>query len=252
MFELGLFENPYVDPEKAKQVVGKEEFVAAGLRAQVRSVVLLKNANQVLPVGSQKKIYIANIDKTAAARYGTVVDDPKQADVALIRITTPAIVYPFGGGFGFGGGGGGRGPGARGPGGRGANPEAARGAGASAATPVPTVIGNTLAYTGSANQAQLDDVLKLAASGTPTVVCVDMDRPTILTEFIDQVSGVVATFGITDDAFLEVVFGKHAPSGKLPYDLPRDMPSVTAQAADAAHDLEDPLFKFGFGLTYEK
>jgi len=253
MFELGLFENPYVDPEKAKQVVGNEQFVAAGRQAQVRSVVLLKNDGQVLPVASQKKIYVANLDKTVAGRYGTVVDDPKQADVAVIRITTPAIVYPFGGGFGFGGAAraGGRGPGGRGPGGRGANPDAGRGGGPVALT-VRTVIGNTLAYSGSANQAQLDDVLKLAASGTPTVVCVDMDRPTILTEFIDQVSGVVATFGITDDAFLDVLFGKHAPGGKLPFDLPRDMPSVAAQAADAAHDLEDPLFKFGFGLTYGK
>jgi beta-glucosidase len=53
-------------------------------------------------------------------------------------------------------------------------------------------------------------------------------------------------------ALLDVVFGKHEPTGKLPYDLPSDIPSVAAQAADAAHDLEDPLFKFGFGLTYRK
>jgi beta-glucosidase len=219
-----------------------------------QQLALQRRAGQVLPVASQKKIYVANLDKTVAGRYGTVVDDPKQADVALIRITTPAIVYPFGGGFGFGGaaGAGGHGPGGRGPGGRGANPDAGRGGGRPGARTVPTVIGNTPAYSGSANQAQLDDVLKLAASGTPTVVCVDMDRPTILTEVIDQVSGVVATFGTTDDAFLDVVFGKHAPSGKLPFDLPRDMPSVAAQASDAAHDLEDPLFKFGFGLTYGK
>ncbi len=242
MFELGLFENPYVDPEKAKQEVGSERFAAAGFQAQVRSVVLLKNAKDVLPVAQQKKIYVANIDKAVAARYGTVVDDPKDADVALIRITTPAIVYPFGGSFGFGGGGGG---------GRGGG--AGRGGGSgSAGVTVPTVVGNTLAYTGSANQAQLNDVLKLAASGTPTVVCVDMDRPTILTEFIDQVAGVFATFGISDAAFLDVVFGKQSPSGKLPYDLPSDMPSVAAQAPDAAHDLEDPLFRFGFGLTYRK
>jgi len=249
MFELGLFENPYVDPQNAKEVVGNDRFVAAGLQAQVRSVVLLKNANQVLPVAPQKKIYVANIDKAVAARYGTVVDDPKQADVALIRITTPPIVYPFGGGFSFGMAGG------RGAGGRGANPFGGAAPGserASGAVTVPTVLGNTLAYTGSANQAQLDEVLKLAASGTPTVVCVDMDRPTILTEFIDQVSGVFATFGISDGAFLDVVFGKHAPTGKLPFDLPSDMPSVAAQAPDAAHDLEDPLFKFGFGLTYGK
>jgi beta-glucosidase len=249
MFALGLFENPYADPEQAKQVVGNERFVEAGRRAQMRSVVLLKNANNILPLAAQKKIYVANIDKGSAARYGAVVDDPKQADVALIRITTPAIVYPFGGGFGFGGRAG------RAGGGRGGNPDSAaagRGRDSAAVVTVPTVIGNTLAYTGSANQRQLDDVLRLAASGTPTVVWVDMDRPTILTEFIDQVSGVFATFGITEDALLAVAFGRHAPTGKLPFDLPSDMPSVAAQAPDAAHDLEDPLFRFGFGLTYGK
>jgi len=249
MFALGLFENPYADPEQARQVVGNERFVEAGRQAQMSSVVLLKNANNILPLAARKKIYVANIDKGSAARYGAVVDDPKQADVALIRITTPAIVYPFGGGFGFGGRAG------RAGGGRGANTDpaaAGRGRDSAAVVTVPTVIGNTLAYTGSANQRQLDDVLKLAASGTPTVVWVDMDRPTVLTEFIDQVSGVFATFGITDDALLAVAFGMHAPMGKLPFDLPSDMPSVAAQAPDAAHDLEDPLFRFGFGLTYGK
>ena len=257
-FQLGLFENPYVDPAKAKEVVGNPRFVAAGHLAQERSIVLLKNAGSVLPVAAGRKLYVQNIDKAVAAQYGTVVDDPKGADVALIRITTPAIVYPFGGGFGFGAGGGrgggGRGGGGRGAGGRGGtgSGEPAGRGGAAAPVTVPTVLGNTLAYTGSANQSQLDDVLKLASTGTPTIVCVDMDRPAILTEFIDQAAGVFAAFGADDAALLDVVFGRHEPTGKLPYDLPADMPSVAAQAADAAHDLEDPLFKFGFGLTYAK
>jgi len=62
---------------------------------------------------------------------------------------------------------------------------------------------------------------------------------------------VFATFGIEDSALLDVIFGKQKPTGKLPYDLPSDMPSVAAQAGDAAHDLGDPLFKFGYGLTYQ-
>lgn len=258
-FQLGLFENPYVDPEKTREIVGNDRFAAAGRLAQRRGIVLLKNAGNVLPAAEARKIFVQNVDKSVTARYGTVVDDPAEADLVLIRISTPAIVYPFGGGFGFPGvgGGGARGGSGRGGVGRG---EAGRGgsgrgsaasSGTAAATvTVPTVLGNTLAYTGSANQAQLDDVLKLAASGKPTVVCVDMDRPTILTEFIDQVAGVFAVFGADDAALLDVVFGKHRPTGKLPFDLPSDMPSVAAQAADAAHDLEDPLFKFGFGLTY--
>ena len=106
------------------------------------------------------------------------------------------------------------------------------------------------ALTGSANQAELDAVLKLAKTGKPVVVVVEMDRPTILTEFIDEVKGVVATFGVEEESLFRVLYGKAAVTGKLPFDLPSDMPSVAAQAADAAHDLEDPLFRFGFGLRY--
>jgi beta-glucosidase len=239
MFRLGLFENPYVDPENTRKLVGNPEYVQAGFQAQVRSVVLLKNANDILPLPAGKKIFAQHIDAAAAAKYGTVVDDPKQADFALIKITTPAIVYPFGGGFGFGGG-------ARG-GGREGGQRARAGA-----VEVPLVLGNTLAYTGSANQKQLEDVLKLAAAGTPVIVCVEMDRPTILTEFIDEVQGVLASFGVTDAAWLAVAFGEQQAAGKLPFDLPSDMPSVAAQNADAAHDLEDPLFRFGFGLRYKR
>lgn len=242
-FQLGLFENPYVDPDKAREIVGRDEYVKAGYLAQVRSVVLLKNSGGILPLPAGKKIYVQNLDAQAAGRYGTVAGDPKQADFALIKITTPAIVYPFGGGFGFGGGArAGAGEARRG------RPEAA-GAGT---VQIPLVLGNTLAYTGSANQKQLDDVLKLAAAGVPTIVCVEMDRPTILTEFIDSVAGVFATFGVTDGAWLSVVFGEHKPEGRLPFNLPSDMPSVAAQSADAAHDLEDPLFRFGFGLRYNR
>ncbi len=238
MFDLGLFENPYVDPDQAKHIAGSAEFVAAGQKAQDRSVVLLKNSPQTLPFPVAKKIFLQNLDPQAASPYGTVVTDITQADLAIIRITTPAIVYPFGGSFVI--------PGAGGPGGP-------RGAGRSPNAPavnIRPVLGNTLAYTGSANQAELDAVLKLASSGKPVVVCVDMDRPTILTEFIDQVPAVLASFGVSDHSLFRIVFGKSAPTGKLPFDLPSDMPSVMSQAADAAHDFSDPLFKFGFGLTY--
>jgi len=77
-----------------------------------------------------------------------------------------------------------------------------------------------------------------------------MDKPVILTEFIDSVPVVIGAFGAADPALLDVVFGKAAPVGKLPFDLPADMPSVMAQAADVPFDFDDTLFRFGFGLTY--
>ncbi len=222
MFQLGMFENPYVDPERAKALVGSQKFVEAGHAAQVKSVVLLKNSNNVLPAASAKNVYLENIDRASVAGYATVVDTPKEASLAIIKINTPAIVYPFGGTF-FG----------RGPVG-----------------PVQTVLGNTLAYEGSANQKELDAVKKLAASGVPVLVVVNMDRPAILTEFIGEVAAVIAGFSVNDRAVMDVVFGKHSPSGKLPYNLPHDMPSVMANAEDASHDIAQPLFEFGFGLTY--
>ena len=96
----------------------------------------------------------------------------------------------------------------------------------------------------------LDGIRKVAATGTPTVVIVNLDKPVILTEFIDNVAGVFGAFGASDAALLDVVFGKARPTGKLPFDLPSDMPSVMAQAADVPFDMDDPLFKFGFGLSY--
>ncbi len=67
--------------------------------------------------------------------------------------------------------------------------------------------------------------------------------------FVDEVAGIYGTFGASDAALLEVVFGKAKVTGKLPFDLPSDMPSVMAQAADVPFDAVDPPFRFGFGLT---
>jgi len=232
MFRMGLFENPYVDPDVAKNTVASAKFLEAGLAAQVKSTVLLKNANNVLPVAANRKIYVDGVNRDVAARYGTVVDDPKSADLAIIRVASPSTTYPYGGAFAGGGGG--------------------RGGATPAPAPPVSTYGVTLAYGNAANWQVLDSIRKLAASGTPTVVVVNMDKPVILTEFIDSVPAVLAAFGASDAALLDVIFGRHSPSGKLPFDLPSDMPSVMAQAADVPFDMDDPLFKFGFGLTYSR
>jgi beta-glucosidase len=232
IFQMGLVEDPYVDPETAKATVASQKNLDAGYAAQQKSFVLLKNDKDLLPMGAGKKIYVEGINRTAAAKFGTVVEDPKGADLAIIRVASPSTTYPYGGTFA----GGGVGRGQTGP---------------APATPVAPY-GITLAYSNAANFAVLDSIRKLAASGTPTVVVVNMDRPVILTEFIDGVAAVFGAFGGTDFALLDVIFGKAAATGKLPFDLPADMPSVMAQAADVPFDYDDTLFKFGFGLTYAR
>jgi beta-glucosidase len=94
-FRLGLFDNPYVDISQVNSTVGKPAFVEAGENAQRKSLVLLKNASQFLPLTDTPKIYIENIDPDIAARFGKVVEKPTQADLAIIRIEAP--YYPHDG-----------------------------------------------------------------------------------------------------------------------------------------------------------
>ncbi len=93
-FQLGLFDNPFVDVSNAEKIVGNPEFRAAGELAQRKSIVLLKNDTTekvaVLPLKEGIKIYLENIDPAKAAKYGTVVEKPEQADFAIIRLKTPS------------------------------------------------------------------------------------------------------------------------------------------------------------------
>ena len=54
MFALGLFDNPYVDPARADEVIANEEFIAAAEEAHRRSVVLLKNHAGSLPLRADR------------------------------------------------------------------------------------------------------------------------------------------------------------------------------------------------------
>ena len=92
-FRLGLFDQPFVDPDAAEQIVGNERFREAGELAQRRSFVLLKNApgnsGVTLPLRGRPKLYVENIAPEVAAAYGEVVATPAQADVAILRLKAP-------------------------------------------------------------------------------------------------------------------------------------------------------------------
>jgi beta-glucosidase len=91
-FTLGLFDNPYVDVAKAEQIVGKEEWKKLGEETQRKSFTLLKNDKSVLPLTEGKhKIYVENINNEVAAKYGTIVKTPAEADIAIIRLKAPWI-----------------------------------------------------------------------------------------------------------------------------------------------------------------
>jgi beta-glucosidase len=96
------------------------------------------------------------------------------------------------------------------------------------------------------------DVLEhVAAIGAqvPTVVDVFLDRPAILEPVVDSAAAVVANFGASARALLDVLTGEATPQGHLPFEIPRSMDAVRASRSDVPFDTEDPLFRFGHGLS---
>ena len=210
-FRLGLFENPYVDPEQARTIVGCPEHQAAADVAQRKSIVLLKNRVSVggttLPLSPGTKVYVEGIDPSIAAEYGPVVDRLEAADVAILRVQTP---FETGPGF-FG-----------------------------------RIHHGNLAFQGEA-LGHLQDVMR----AKPAVIDIYLDRPAVIPELEAEAAALLGSFGASDRALLDVLFGQFAPSGKLPFELPSSMEAVGRQKEDVPYDSENPLFGFGFGLSYD-
>jgi beta-glucosidase len=95
-FTLGLFDDPYVDPDHAAATVGNAEFVAAGAEAQRRAYTLLINRDQILPLRKGRRLYVEGVSEEIASRYGDVVSHPGDADVALLRLKAPYEPRPSG------------------------------------------------------------------------------------------------------------------------------------------------------------
>ena len=94
--------------------------------------------------------------------------------------------------------------------------------------------------------------MRAVAASVPTVVDVFLDRPAILTPFVDEVAAIVANWGANPRAVLDVLTGAAEPKGRLPFDLPSSMAAVEANRPDVPFDTADPLFRFGHGLRYER
>lgn len=88
-FELGLFDDPFIDVDAAPQVVGSADAVALGLRTQARSLVVATNPVGALPLRDRPRAYLEGIDAEVAAHYADVVSRPEDADICLVRVGAP-------------------------------------------------------------------------------------------------------------------------------------------------------------------
>lgn len=210
-FQLGLFDNPYVDEAAVAEVVGAPSFRAAGEAAQRRSVVLLKNgqAGELLPLRGRPKLYIENVAPEVAARYGDIVGTPAEADYAILRLATP-YDPPRGAGF------------------------------------LESFFHQGDLEFKGVEKERILDILRT----TPTIVDIYLERAAVIPEIAAACAGLLGTFSVSDEVVLDAIFGRFNPGGKLPIELPSSMAAVRAQKEDVPHDSENPLFPFGYGLSY--
>jgi len=92
--------------------------------------------------------------------------------------------------------------------------------------------------------------IKRITAAVPTVLTVTLDRPAILTGVRYRATALLANFGVSDDALLDVITGVAQPQGRLPFELPSSMAEVEAQKSDLQNDTAHPLYPIGFGRRY--
>jgi beta-glucosidase len=96
-FVLGLFDQPFVDEDRAAIVLERADHHAAGRRAQQRAVTLLANDGGTLPLTSGVTVYAEGFGDGAFDGHATVVDTPTDAEIAIIRLGTPWVPRGDGG-----------------------------------------------------------------------------------------------------------------------------------------------------------
>jgi beta-glucosidase len=229
-FELGLFENPYVDVDSSEKTVNNEKFREKAALAHRKSIVLLRNTNDALPVKPKTKVYFESLQRSTRGPASDIpnvymsndnryeiefVKTPKEADLAILW------VQPTGNAL-FG------------------------------STGAPISL--------SLSKCSVDvNYVNRISSGKPTVLIINYTNPWVINEIYNDktrnVVGVLATFGTTADALLDIVTGKFNPTGKMPFSTPTSDEAVTNQKEDVPGYMEGEgyaLFNYDEGLSYNK
>lgn len=232
IFALGLFENPYVDEERAAEIIGAPEVSAMGENAQIHSVTLLRNDRGVLPLDPSRSVKVypfvtgrTKIEQvqakfeTALAQVwpdATVVSSPEDADLAIVWARPEIALFE------------------------------------------DDRDGVSLSVDPRDNGVDVDRVRQIE-DAAPTLLLVNMTNPWLLTELEPGAAAVAATFEIQPENLLRSLSGQEGgPQGALPFavpasaqvieDSPRDVPGKLLGEDYAHEDASGRRYTYGFGL----
>lgn len=271
IFRTGLVENAYLDIAHSEQQYGIVEYQEKGFAAQLKSIVMVKNQQQALPMAKKKKVYIPNrirpegknwfgqtipavnelpILPETVAKYFELVVTPQEADFAIVMMESPKS-YGYNKTEGY-------------------VPVTlqyrpytavnARETSIAGGDPLEKTLDR--GYRGKTNvaenEADLDQLIttKEAMGDKPVVVTLDSNNPTVPVEFEAYAASILIHFGATNEALLKTISGEAEPSGLLPFQMPRDMETVETQQEDVPHDMipyTDQVgnsYDFAFGMNF--
>ncbi|MGC5629193.1 glycoside hydrolase family 3 N-terminal domain-containing protein [Georgenia sp. Z1344] len=296
LFRLGLFEDPYVDPDVATATIGNEENRKVGLETQRDSLVLLENQETedgpVLPLQADSDVYIlGDFTEETVESYGFDVTDgnveegeerPSAADSDYVLISMTASAdgsdyvsnsEEFGLNPEFG----------VNPsvidGIRGLDGESLWGAsdacvthGAESCTDDGLRFGGSypwesiiLDFTGmeaaeswevTPSLETIQEVMAEVDDPSQVILQVYFRQPYVLDEEsgLRDAGAILAGFGVSDTALMDVLTGEHAPQGRMPFALAGTPEAILEQDTDAPgyeETTDGALYPFGYGLTYE-
>ncbi|MFE9691876.1 glycoside hydrolase family 3 protein [Micromonospora sp. NPDC005806] len=233
MFALGLFENPYVDPQLAQKIAESPRSQAKADEAHRKSIVLMRNDQDLLPLTDANvattRLYVEVVTGTNAAAQTAALKeligetDPTVRIVDNLAEATAALVW---------------------------------------VRPNTYEISDTEGVSIELNANTGVDVARVREieATVPTILAINMVNPWVINEIEPDAAAVVATFNVKADALVDVLRGRFNPTGRLPLTVPKNSAAVENNASDVPGYAEafdyaytnraGDDYTFGFGLSY--
>lgn len=241
-FQLGLFENPYVDEDAAETIVGSDEHKAVAKEAAAKSFTLVKYENAASLKGRSFIVAGELADDVRCLNSGWTAKEPVEIAGTTILEALQAkagadnVTYLTSAGE---------------------VPADLNGitavvvVGEKSGTHDPAWGAATLEFP----DEQVELINALNKAGANVVAVVVMNRAYVLTPVVEAADSVLVVYrpGVTcgAEAVADCLFGETAITGRLPFQIPASMEQVLAQREDLPKDIENPLYEYGFGIDAE-